>query len=77
MIRIWLYTPSGCSEFTADAVFLPGEAGAFEVLRDHAPLISTLLAGEIRWRSGDEEKTLPIRGGVVRLSNNEMTICAE
>ena len=78
MIRLRIYTPSGTSEHTAWAVFLPGTAGAFEVLQDHAPLVSTLAAGTVRWRTPDGlEEQLQIRSGVVRLAHNEMYICAE
>ena len=30
-----------------DIVILPGESGSFSVLHDHAPLISSLIKGEI------------------------------
>ena len=31
-----------------DIVILPGESGSFSVLHDHAPLISSLIKGEIK-----------------------------
>ena len=50
MITLRILTPSWNEEHRASAVFLPGTRGAFEVLPGHAPIISTLSAGEIRWR---------------------------
>jgi len=77
MITMRIYTPYGQGEYSVDAVFLPGTYAPFEVLPGHAPLISTLEAGVIRWRKGAEEDTLRIRNGVVRFSGNLMEICAE
>ena len=33
----------------ADSVVLPGELGEFQVLVNHAPIISSLVAGEVRY----------------------------
>lgn len=77
MIRLRILTPSSNEEHRATAVFLPGTAGAFEVLKGHAPLISTLTAGEIRWRSGEKEENMRIKTGIVRVEKDEVTICCE
>ena len=37
-----------------DSVMLPGEMGRFEVLQNHAPIISTLPAGEIVCRGSED-----------------------
>ncbi len=72
-----VYTPEYSRSFEADAVFLPGSSAPFEVLPAHAPLISTLEAGTLRWRSGGKEETLAIRSGAVRIQNDTIEICAE
>lgn len=77
MIRLRILTPSSNEEHRTEAVFLPGTAGAFEVLKGHAPLISTLTAGDIRWRSGEKEDKMRIRTGIVRVEKDEVTICCE
>lgn len=77
MIRMQIYTPYGHAEYSADAVFLPGVYAPFEVLPGHAPIISTLGAGVIRWRNGEGEDSIRIKNGVVRFSADVMEICAE
>lgn len=78
MIKLRILTPGGSREIAAQAVFLPGTAGNFEVLPSHAPIISTLEEGDVRWRTQDgTEETLKVKGGVMRCRDNEMHICAE
>lgn len=78
MIAIQIYTPSG-SLFSGDvdAVFLPGASGPFEVLKDHAPLISSLVAGEVRYRIGSAEESISIKSGFMRHDHNTMVVCVE
>ena len=77
MIKVNILTPEWTRCVEAEAVFLPGTLGEFEVLNNHAPIISTLTGGEVKWRSCGCEDRLAIKGGVVRLKDNEMQICAE
>ena len=78
MIKVQILSPEWSRELEATAVFLPGAMGEFEVLPSHAPIISTLSAGKMRWRdaSGAEE-SLAVRGGIVRLKDNVMQVCVE
>lgn len=76
-MTLTILTPYSTQTISTEAVFLPGAAGAFEVLRNHAPLISTLVAGEIRWREGGEDKSFAISGGTVMVKDNVVTVCAE
>ena len=77
MIKLDILTPEWTRSVEADAVFIPGSLGPFEVLKNHAPIISTLVEGDVRWRIGDRTGSLRVKGGVMRLKNNEMQICAE
>lgn len=77
MIKVDILTPEWSRRLEVDAIFLPGALGEFEVLVNHAPIISTLTAGSIKWRAGGKEDSLAVSGGVVRLENNEMQICVE
>ena len=72
-----VYTPEFTRSFEAGAVFLPGSAAPFEVLPGHAPIISTLEAGTVRWRGAEGEEFLEIKSGAVRVENNTIEICAE
>jgi F-type H+-transporting ATPase subunit epsilon len=59
------------------AIF-PGEIGLFEVLPKHAPLISSLVKGEITYllKSG-EEKKLRISSGFMEVNADIITACIE
>ena len=77
VLTIRILTPEGTLfEGTATAVFLPGQVSPFEVLPDHAPIISALSEGEIRVIA-QEERRFPVRSGVVRVKDNIITVCAE
>jgi F-type H+-transporting ATPase subunit epsilon len=59
-------------------VQVPGSKGQFEVLRNHAPIISTLSQGQLKIISPEGEKTyFDIQGGVIEVKNNEIIILAE
>lgn len=77
MITVDILSPESSSRMEVDAIFLPGVLGEFEVLRNHAPIVSVLTRGSIRWRAGETTGSMPIEGGVVRLKNNEMQICVK
>ena len=63
-----------CSK--VEALIGPGEKGQFEILRNHAPLISSLTAGTIICR-GNEPFELHIIRGFVEVQDNEVTLCVE
>jgi F-type H+-transporting ATPase subunit epsilon len=60
-------------------VTLPGAMGLFTVLKDHAPLISSLKAGDIVFREdpSDKEKSVSVKGGFVEVKRNVISVCAE
>ena len=59
-----------------DALIVPGEKGQFEILRNHAPLISSLTTGTIICR-GNDPFELHIVGGFIEVKDNEVTLCVE
>lgn len=61
-----------------DLIQVPGSKGQFEVLRNHAPIISTLAEGKIKVVSTDGNKTFfDIQGGVIEVKSNNITVLAE
>ncbi|MCX6280515.1 MAG: hypothetical protein NTU51_00955 [Bacteroidetes bacterium] len=57
---------------------LPGIDGSFEVLNDHAPLISILKKGKIKLQNkGEAEQYFDINGGVIEVLSNKVLILAE
>lgn len=55
-------------------VTFPGNEGTFQVLKNHAPLVSVLQKGAIRYVSEKKEHTLVIEGGLVEVLNNIITV---
>lgn len=55
----------------------PGKQGSFEVLNNHAPLISTLENGQIRVTSAAGNQYFQVDGGVVEVLNNKIIVLAE
>jgi F-type H+-transporting ATPase subunit epsilon len=60
-----------------DSVVLPGSEGELGVLPHHAPLISTLGAGELRLRKGGQEESFAIVGGFLQVLPNKVVVMAE
>lgn len=60
----------------ADSVKLPGEAGRFEVLQGHAPIISTLTQGTVSVQ-GTERYSVEVSGGFVEVARDTVNVCIE
>ncbi len=57
---------------------VPGTKGSFEVMKNHAPIISTLEKGIVRIITvEDVEATYEISGGVVEVKENTIVLLAE
>lgn len=68
------------SLFTGEAKLLqlPGADGSFEIMNNHAPLISTLAEGKIKVVEANGNKVFfDILGGMVEMSSNKITVLAE
>ncbi|GHT74271.1 hypothetical protein AGMMS50262_06910 [Bacteroidia bacterium] len=61
----------------ADSVTLPGLLGEFTILDRHAPIISALGEGTLRYSHESKETSLPVRGGFVEAKRNIVTVCVE
>jgi F-type H+-transporting ATPase subunit epsilon len=59
-------------------VQLPGSKGKFEILKNHAPIISTLDKGIVRIvEMNGDEKTFEVDGGVVENISNKIIVLVE
>lgn len=61
-----------------DLVQVPGSKGSFEILRNHAPIISTLDKGSIK--IVDQKggvSFFDVGGGVIEAKNNKIIVLAE
>lgn len=60
------------------SIIVPGTLGRFEVLDNHAPIISSLEKGVVEYTTSDsEKKTLNILGGFVEVQKNVVSLCVE
>lgn len=60
----------------SDATF-PGTQGVFMVLPQHAPLLSSLEKGVIKYTTSEGEQSLEIIGGFVEVKKNQVSVCVE
>jgi F0F1-type ATP synthase epsilon subunit len=60
-------------EGKAKSVILPGEEGIFEIQPFHKPILSRLISGTLLI----DEKTIPIRRGIIKCYQNKITIIME
>lgn len=62
----------------ATMIQLPGTKGLFEMLENHAPIISSLAAGTIRLQTdGEQELAFNIKAGVVKGQKNDILILVQ
>lgn len=61
----------------ASAASFPGTQGAFQILNNHAPLVSTIGKGEVVVDGKEGQKTFTVDGGVVEVLNNKVLVLAE
>ena len=62
---------------TAKLVQVPGAKGSFEVLKNHAPIISTLERGTIKVITENNiEEFIEIHSGIIEVKANTITILA-
>jgi F-type H+-transporting ATPase subunit epsilon len=68
-------------EGEVESATFPGSDGSFQVLNNHAPMISTLGKGDLKMVKLVEKKPQDIiydvEGGVVEVLNNKVTVLAE
>ena len=74
-----------------DSVHLPGSVGDFQVLNNHAPIVSSLKKGEVKiigqlnfdssvkdqFEISDNETILKIESGTVEMSNNQLILLVD
>ena len=58
-------------------VELPGAKGRFMVLKNHIPLISSLVEGSVTYMSDGKEGRVEILTGFVEINANKVIVCAE
>ena len=60
------------------SIKLPGTNGEFEILNNHAPIISTLSKGDIYIIDTENKKeNFSINGGVIEMQKNKIIVLAD
>ena len=60
-----------------DMVVAPGIDGELGLMPRHAPLVTQLQAGTLRYRSGGDERYLTILGGFLQVMQDTVTVLAD
>jgi len=60
-----------------DMVVAPGAAGTLGILPSHAPLITTLAAGELRIKKAGQEHSIVVFGGFMEVTPTKVIILAD
>jgi F-type H+-transporting ATPase subunit epsilon len=62
----------------AVSVVAPGEPGYLGMLRNHAPLVTTLIPGTLTWRTPrGERRLLRVGAGLLEVRDNRITILTD
>lgn len=60
-----------------EEVIVPGTEGEFTVLAGHAPLVSTLRPGFLRFKNGTDNVVAFVRGGFAEVNEKGLIVLAE
>lgn len=60
-----------------DSVVVPGAEGELGILKSHAPLVTTLQPGELRYMKNGAETSLAIGTGIVEISNDRVSVITD
>tara|TARA_B100000579_G_C22783342_1_gene830547 strand:+ start:1301 stop:1537 length:237 start_codon:yes stop_codon:yes gene_type:complete len=60
-----------------DSIIFPGSGGQFQILNNHAPIISSLTNGVIKYSDKSKNETLEINGGIVEVLDNKVSALIE
>ena len=78
-MRIEIVTPDiRIFDGEVKSVRVPGRKGSFQILNDHAPIVSTLEAGSVIMADPDgKEIKYEITGGVIEVKANKIILLAD
>ena len=60
-----------------ESVLVAGTLGSFAILKDHAPIISSLEVGKVEYTTQEGKQNMNIKGGFVAVKTNEVSLCVE
>ncbi|MBQ3827169.1 MAG: ATP synthase F1 subunit epsilon [Prevotella sp.] len=78
MLQLKIVSPEKVEyDGAAERILVPGTMGQFEILNDHAPIISTLQKGIVEYVTKEGKTSLEILGGFVEVQKNQVSLCVE
>lgn len=78
MLKLRIISPEKMVfEGEVESVTLPGTAGAFTVLKNHAPIITSLERGRIIYKGPDGSHETVISSGFAEVKDNILSVCVE
>jgi F-type H+-transporting ATPase subunit epsilon len=78
MLQLKIVSPEKVEyDGAVESVLVPGTMGQFEILNDHAPIISTLQQGVVEYVTQEGMVSLNILGGFVEVQKNVVSLCVE
>ena len=78
MLQLKIVSPEKIEyDGVVESVLVPGSKGQFEILDNHAPIISTLQKGVVEYATQEGKVSLNILGGFVEVQKNLVSLCVE
>ena len=78
MLQLKIVSPEKIEyDGVVERILVPGTMGQFEILNDHAPIISTLQNGTVEYVNSEGSNLLKIQGGFVEVQKNVVSLCVE
>jgi len=60
-----------------DSLIIPGAYGLFGILNNHAPILSSISPGPLKFKKEKNEKAYHISGGFIEFNSNQATVLAD
>lgn len=78
MLKLKIVSPERVEfDGSVERVVVPGTLGSFEILTNHAPIISSLEKGRVEYLTEEGLVELEILGGFVEVKKNQVNLCVE
>lgn len=78
-MTLQIVTPEGTvlKDVKTEAVVIPATEGSMGILHNHAPMVTTLKIGVLRYKEGNAYKRIAVGGGFLELSRNRITVLSD
>lgn len=64
-------------EGEVESATFPGSKGTFQVLKNHAAIISSLEKGKVTYVTGNKKHEITVTGGIVEVLQNKIVLLSE